>query len=520
MSAPIEPRLKGNSGLYVAAWTTAAALLAWGIVLWGLGRGLDVTDEGFYLNSISQPYLYPATYTQFGFLLHPIDLLLGGDLILLRLSGVVLLTLAAAYFVSSSFRLPGVPALPGSARLPLVLGGACAVLLAYYPWIPTPNYNLLNLFGVMLVFGGWFRFLIIPEQAVLLGWRRLVAIAAFAIGFAIVALVKPTAAPVLAVGAMGLTLPFGRRALIEVIAGGALSIGLVVLALVAIDGDLPAAIQRYRNVLVLNELSETGHDVGSSLLLGAGMLLGVVVGYALGRWLMPNRDRRHLAAILALILAPLALALGTNTGILHSVPRAGIFWVVAAAHVLIFAAPSRIRLPLACLAMAICSTLVAAVIVRAVQKPYRLNGPLWAQTEWISSASRAHFVKVDPVTADYFRALLTGAKAAGFKRGTPVIDLSGMGPTSIYVLGGAAIGLPWINGGYSGSQGLAVYVLSTIPRAELRRAWILTSPGGHGYLPTDILTDLGLKFPDDYEEVARGTTTYMNATHLLWRPHN
>lgn len=515
MPSPIEHRLKGNFSPYSAAWTTAATVLAWGIVLWGTGRGLDVTDEGFYLNSISRPDLYPATYTQFGFLLHPIYLLLGGDLVLLRLTGVVLVTLAAVFFASSSLRLPGVPAMPGAGRVAVVLGGACAVLLAYFPWLPTPNYNLLNLFGVMLIFGGWFQFL-----TTRLAWHRSTAIVLFAIGFATVALVKPTAAPVLAAGIMGLTLPFGRRALIEVIAGGTLSLVLVALALVAIDGNLSAAIQRYRDVLALNALSGTGHDLSSTFAVGAGMLIGIPAAYALGRWLWPNADRRHLAAILALILAPFALALGTNTGILHSVPRAGVFWVVAAAHIVIFAAPSRIRVPLTCLAMAICATLVAIVIARAVQKPYRLNGPLWAQTEWISSANSEHVVKVDPATADYFRALVTGAKSAGFQSGTPVIDLSGMGPTTIYMLGGAAVGLPWINGGYSGSRDLAVYVLATVPKDELRRAWILTSPGGHGYLPTDILTDIGLKFPDDYEEVARGTTTFMNALHILWRPRN
>ncbi|MCP3384597.1 hypothetical protein NLM31_29915 [Bradyrhizobium sp. CCGUVB4N] len=502
----------------MVAWIAAAALLTWGIVLWGTGRGLDVTDEGFYLNSINRPDLYPATYTQFGFLLHPIYLLLGGDLVLLRLSGVLLMTLAAGFFVLSSFRLPAIPALPSAARLALVLGGSSAVLLAYYSWAPTPNYNLLNLLGVMLIFGGWFRFLTIPERAMLVGWRSSLVTLAFAIGFAIVALVKPTSAPVLALGVMALTLPFGRRALIEVIAGGALSIVLAVLALVAIDGSLAGAIMRYRNVLALNELSGTGHDLDSTFAVGAGMLLGIAGSYALGRWLMPKADRRHLAAILALILAPLALALGTNTGILQSVPRAGIFWVVAAAHILIFVAPSNVRLPLACVAMAICTTLVAMVIVRAIQKPYRLNGPLWAQTEWISSASRKHVVKVDPVTANYFRTLVSGAKSAGFRSGTPIIDLTGMGPTTVYMLGGAAVGLPWINGGYPGSRGLALYVLSTVPRDQLRHAWILTSPGGHGYLPTDILTDLGLKFPDDYEEVARGTTSFMNSLHILWRP--
>ena len=149
-----------------------------------------------------------------------------------------------------------------------------------------------------------------------------------------------------------------------------------------------------------------------------------------------------------------------------------------------------------------------------------MNGPLWQQTEWISSATRERVVKVDPATADYFRTLQTGARSAGFQVGTPIIDLTGMAPTTIYMLGGEAIGLAWFNGGYPGSRDLTLHVLSAVPSAELRRSWILTAPGGHANLPTDILNDLGLEFPDNYEEVVRAKTSYLKEEQILWRPRS
>jgi hypothetical protein len=170
--------------------------------------------------------------------------------------------------------------------------------------------------------------------------------------------------------------------------------------------------------------------------------------------------------------------------------------------------------------MAVSACGVLIVVVYTVRKPYRLNGPLWQQTEWISSATRQRVVKGDPATADYFRALQNGAISAGFQVGTPIIDLTGMGPTTIYMLGGQPIGLPWMNGGYPGSRNGALSVLSTVPGPELRRSWILTSPEGRGHLPTDILTELGLAFPDGYEEVARARTSYMNEEQILWRPRS
>jgi hypothetical protein len=519
----IERRLRLDYGLYLAACATAASVAAWSIVVWGLWRGIDLTDEGYYLNSISVPLLYKATYSQFGFVLYPIYVLVGGDIILLRLAGLLPLTLAAAFFVSTFLRLPLIrPPLPKTARLVLTVGGSCAVLLEYFPWTPTPNYNLLNLFGALIIFTGWLLIFETSEDAASPWWSRPRAIVVFALGFAIVALVKPTTAAVLAVGVTGLTLPFGRQALKDVIFAGSLAFLMVVLILLAIDGDLSAVILRYRNALFYNELSEAGHDLSGSFTLGAETLLGIFGAYLLGRQLKHSRgaDQRYIAVLVALIFAPIAIAYGTNTGILKSVPRAGVFWVVAIALVIIIAAPAKIRLPLLYFTVAMSACGVLMVLVHAIQKPYRINGPLWQQTEWISSATRERVVKVDPATADYFRTLLTGARSAGLQVGTPIIDLSGMGPTTIYMLGGEPVGFAWINGGYPGSRNVAFHALSTVPSAELRRSWILSAPGGHGHLPTDILNDLGLEFPDNYEEVARAPTSFMNEGHILWRPRS
>jgi len=519
----IEQRLRPDYGFYLAACATLVSIAAWTIVAWGLRRGIDLTDEGFYLNSISLPFLYKATYTQFGFVLHPIHLLFGDDLILLRWAGLLPLTLAAAFFVSTFLRSPLVrPPLPTAAYLVLTVSGSCAVLLEYFPWTPTPNYNLLNLFGVLIIFACWLRILEASQNAASPWWCRLGAMVVFALAFAIVALVKPTTAAVLAIGVAGLTLPFGRRALIDVVFAGSSSFVLVVLVLLSIDGDLSTVILRYRNALVYNDLFQAGHDLNGTFTLGAETLLGVFGAYLLGRQLKQSlgTDPRYVALLTALIFAPIAIAFGTNTGILRSAPRTGIFWVVAIAFGIMIAAPSKIRLSLLYFTMAASACGVLIVVVYTIQKPYRINGPLWQQTEWISSATRQRLVKVDPATADYFRTLQDGARSAGFQVGTPIIDLTAMGPTAIYMLGGEAVGYPWINGGYPGTRKVTSTALSAVPSAELRRSWILTSPGGHAHLPTDILDDLGLDFPNGYKEVARAQTSYMNEEQILWQPRS
>ena len=46
--------------------------------------GFDFTDEGYTLNWISHPFNYPESLTQFGFIYHPLYLLVDGNIVLLR----------------------------------------------------------------------------------------------------------------------------------------------------------------------------------------------------------------------------------------------------------------------------------------------------------------------------------------------------------------------------------------------------------------------------------------------------
>src|ERR1700738_1930606 len=53
--------------------------------------GFDFTDEGFYLNWISNPWNYHSSVSQFGFVYRPLFKLVGGDIVLLRQANVLIL---------------------------------------------------------------------------------------------------------------------------------------------------------------------------------------------------------------------------------------------------------------------------------------------------------------------------------------------------------------------------------------------------------------------------------------------
>jgi hypothetical protein len=121
-------------------------------------------------------------------------------------------------------------------------------------------------------------------------------------------------------------------------------------------------------------------------------------------------------------------------------------------------------------------------------------------------------------TAEYISTLQRAAAANGFRFGTPIIDLTGAAPGTVFALGGEAPGAPWLSGGYSGSVAYVRETLNRVPREHLRQAWVLTAPDASEALPDSILQSLGLDFPGDYRMVGRACFGTPCVEHFLWKP--
>ena len=70
--------------------SVGASLTLMGWVMLRCRSGFEFTDEGFYLNWISNPWDYHASVSQFGFVYHPLYKLVGGDIALLRQANVLI----------------------------------------------------------------------------------------------------------------------------------------------------------------------------------------------------------------------------------------------------------------------------------------------------------------------------------------------------------------------------------------------------------------------------------------------
>lgn len=219
------------------------SLAATGLILFWILRysfyGFDFTDESFYLVWIANPFIYDYSSTQFGFIYHPIYVLLGGDIAALRqfnILGTFLLAWGAAYTFLSSL---APEAKERRASLHIVAAGfATSALFIFNTWLPTPSYNSLALQALLIAGIG----LLMADKAVnrrsVTGWIIIGA------GGWLAFMAKPSTAFALAMGVLIYILiarKFSPKLLLLAIGSAA---ALLLLSAILIDGSITGFILR------------------------------------------------------------------------------------------------------------------------------------------------------------------------------------------------------------------------------------------------------------------------------------
>jgi hypothetical protein len=449
-----------------------AVLICGGLLVYGSGRGLDLTDEVFYLGRTRDPTGYRLSYQPFGYLLHPLFQLTGGDLQTYRLAGFAIVAAAGAFLGSA------LPSADGRRRL-CGLYGAVSALTVFFPWIITPSYNSAANAGAMLVIGGVLR-TGSPRGRVAGG-------VAAAAGLAVAAFAKP---PLFAIAVLGMAVVAvaarNRRAAIVaslVLAAGLISLVLPPVEIVALVRQIAVS----QHVLGLPTTpsalpGKVGRDwlavpwplwvaavaAGASLLLrpspgsrwlGYAAVLAslgyvpsaaadLIGGYApdfLGLALVTTaagyagvargEQAGGRLALAVLLAAPAAVALGTFNNQWAQLNYSMVFPFLA-----LFAVglgdPARWRRR-AVLALATLGPV--GVMLFSAFHPYSLPASIFDQQVRITSPLTPGVLRVDPETATFVRS------AHGLARGALLLDLSGTGPGVGVILGGRAPVLPWLN---------------------------------------------------------------------------
>lgn len=302
---------QNNSAINTAMKYTIIAMSAIGTAMilgWLLKYsffGIDFTDESFYLVWMSNPFIYAASATQFGFVYYPLYVLLNGDIAELRQANI-LITFGLGWALVYTSLVSLAPKVDEQ-RLALhvsAAGLATSSLILFNTWLSTPSYNSLA-----------FQALLITGIGVLLADKA--ASSRSSAGWILVGvggwlsfMAKPSTAAALAVGVLICLVVSRRFSLRLFLLAVVVASGLLLLSAFLIDGSVSGFVKR--------------------LLLGveAGRLLGG--GHTASGILRIDRFRLNTPSKLAILLV-LALSSLAAYGILSKRPKDAIISLVLSA---------------------------------------------------------------------------------------------------------------------------------------------------------------------------------------------
>lgn len=238
------------------------------------------------------------------------------------------------------------------------------------------------------------------------------------------------------------------------------------------------------------------------LLIGAIPFAGIAVGLLLTRLqLLVHVTRAQWALALIFLTFPHIYAFGTNNNYWNVGANAGIFWVLAGVALLgPIASISRLSVLLLPLGLA-AQLVTVALILTGIEAPYRQPHPLRENNYPLEIGKPGSMLALSKGFGHYFAEAIDVANQAGFKKGTPMIDLTGQSPGILYAIGASNIGQAWTIGGYPGSKALAAAMLKKVSCEELATAWLLVEPEGPRKIDPDILMSYGASMAADFEVV-------------------
>ncbi|UPJ47804.1 hypothetical protein IVB30_32015 [Bradyrhizobium sp. 200] len=528
--------LLDRSLLALSAITTAI-LFAW--VLYYSSYGLNLADEGLYLNFIANPFAYAINIppSLFGFVYHWPYQWAGGDIAVLRMSNVTL-TMVLGWILSFlMIRRLWRAAWPHAAVLS---AGIASLALGFFRgWWLTPSYYALTFQSLLMVMIG----LLLADRpgriGQVLGWI-LVGIGGWCCFMA-----KPTSAAAIALVVMLYVVVLRRKSLLLMLGAALVALALLIVTAYLIDGGSTGLVARMVNSaemavllgdghepslifridwlatslsqlaiavfaaigLLLSTLMGATHKLLASLAIAAVLILTIAIAL-LGTdpisiqsstlFLVPaftclgamfyreglvlrTQTRTSIALALTFFVLPHLFALGSNINYWLQGSKGVLFWMLA---VVAFLSPLAQQgrsvatlLPLTVLAQ----LLTASVVNSAILTPWRQTKDVRTYTAVMPMPGGGKLV-LSQSFHDYLVTAKAQARAAGLEVGTPVVDLTGLAPSLLYVLETRALGLPWLIGSSPGSNAVAVETLGLENCADLAKAWVLIALEGERHL--------------------------------------
>jgi hypothetical protein len=253
------------------------------------------------------------------------------------------------------------------------------------------------------------------------------------------------------------------------------------------------------------------------LLLWSVPFAAILTGLAIYRFRgLVQISRRQWVLALSFLVFPYAYACGTSRNYWENGTNVAIFWIFSGLVLLCSIASVR-KLTAALLSLGLATQLTTVVLVHAsMETPQRQAQRLFMNNYKLELGRPGSTLLISKGLGRYITEAMDLAKKAGFKKETPMIDLSGQSPGILYALGADSIGQPWMIGGYPGSEKRAVAMLKRVSCEDLSRAWLLNEPEGPRAISPEILSSFGANLAKDFMKVAtfktaRGAGGYVEA---------
>lgn len=249
----------------------------------------------------------------------------------------------------------------------------------------------------------------------------------------------------------------------------------------------------------LLQISNTREE-HSALLILAIPLSAVAFGLVIEPSFKVTRIQWGIAFYFAIL--PHVAAFGTNNNYWVQGSFVSLFWVLAGLVILmptiLMRGSQRVLL-----SVVVSGQLITVFLLQtAMEWPYRQPYPFRQYNSAVTIGINESELILSQDLADYYRNVKKMASQASFQSGMPVIDMTGEGSGTLYTLGAKAIGSPWLIGGLTGSDNMAVALLNRVPCIDIAEAWLLIDSDNPLKLSLTILNNFGFSFEQSFEMAA------------------
>lgn len=550
--------------------------------------GIDFSDEGRHLNEIRFSYSYSWAASQYGILLHPIANLLNFNLPALRVLNLFFTFFLSAFAAAIQINKSASNLKPNrSLVLAICLSFGLFGLTFFNLWLPTPSYYSLT-FQSLLIF--WISFKYVDIRKNMSVSLRKIAVLSLATTlvflakpstFLIVGLISVASIWVYAKNKTFSTFSYVLTTIIFLtmfslvsfanplhlfervfISSRFMSIqdplyrlenvfrfdpfpfSWELLLLIFIFTFLIASLVRIFTKLRGDTFSVTvvSHFVVISLVIFVFaknynflsnpiilFIASIFLSFSLVTnlsWKEKSLLKRAPSSNAALLLLPFAYAIGSNGNLWVVSAQAIFFLVLYSLEIVLSINGKSLQEFSQKLILAICLPLAVFSLEYGISHPYRQMSSIEEQKANAIQDRNMGYALIEKDVEHALQQMYVSAAKVGLRAGQPIIDLTGQSPLALFSLKAYPVGSPWMVGGYSGSNTLAIEVLKEVRCSMLINAWVLTEPGGPRSLNAEeVLNSFGSNL-ENYKDVAtwytpKGSGGYLDRrVQKLYKPVN